>query len=115
MEVISIEGIVVNTLKYGENSKIINVLTKDRGIIGIISKGCMSPKSKLRVISNNFIYANFHLYYKEGKLGTLISADVINYFINGVVNCTKIFINMNNVMDRNVYLSNCFVMFLDNI
>ena len=27
MEVISIEGIVVNTLKYGENSKIINVLT----------------------------------------------------------------------------------------
>lgn len=81
MEVISIEGIVVNTLKYGENSKIINVLTKDRGIIGIISKGCMSPKSKLRVISNNFIYANFHLYFKEGKLGTLISADVINYLL----------------------------------
>lgn len=38
MEVISIEGIVVNTLKYGENSKIINVLTKDKGIIGIILK-----------------------------------------------------------------------------
>ena len=107
MEVISIEGIVVNTLKYGENSKIINVLTKDKGIIGIISKGCMSPKSKLRVISNNFIYANFHLYYKEGKLGTLISADVINYFINIKSDIVK-FSYMSYLVDlaKNVYKEN---------
>ena len=101
MEVISIEGIVVNTLKYGENSKIINVLTKDKGIIG------MSPKSKLRVISNNFIYANFHLYYKEGKLGTLISADVINYFINIKSDIVK-FSYMSYLVDlaKNVYKEN---------
>ena len=33
MEVISITGIVVNTLKYGENSKIINILTKDFSLV----------------------------------------------------------------------------------
>lgn len=82
MEVISITGIVVNTLKYGENSKIINILTRDKGIIGVICKGALKEKSKLRVISNNFVYANYHIYYKEGKLGTLISADVIDYFLN---------------------------------
>ena len=82
MEIISIEGIVVSTLKYGENSKILNILTKEKGIIGVISKGCLKEKSKLRVISDNFIYAVFHLYYKEEKLSTLISADVIDYFIN---------------------------------
>ena len=47
MEVISITGIVVNTLKYGENSKIINILTKEKGIIGVICKGALSEKSKL--------------------------------------------------------------------
>ncbi len=82
MEIISIEGFVVNTLHYGENSKILHILTKEKGVIGVISKGALKPKSKLRSISDNFTYAIFHIYYKEGKLGSLISADVINYFLN---------------------------------
>ena len=67
----------------------------------------MSPKSKLRVISNNFIYAKFHLYYKEGKLGTLISADVINYFINIKSDIVK-FSYMSYLVDlaKNVYKEN---------
>ena len=82
MEIISIEGIVISSLKYGENSKILNILTKDKGIIGVISKGALKEKSKLRSVSDNFTYAIFHLYYKENKMSTLISADVINYFLN---------------------------------
>ena len=107
MEVISITGIVVNTLKYGENSKIINILTKEKGIIGVICKGALSEKSKLRVVSNNFIYANFHMYYKEGKLGTLISADVIDYFLNIKSDIVK-FSYMSYLCDlaKNVYKEN---------
>lgn len=83
MELISIEGIVVSSLNYGESSKILNILTKDKGIIGVISKGCLKEKSKLRVISGLYTYAIFHVNYKkDGKLSTLISADVIDYFIN---------------------------------
>ena len=61
----------------------------------------------MRVISNNFIYANFHLYYKEGKLGTLISADVINYFINIKSDIVK-FSYMSYLVDlaKNVYKEN---------
>lgn len=83
MELISIEGIVISTLNYGESSKILNILTRDKGVIGVISKGCLREKSKLRVVSGLYTYAVFHVNYKNnGKLSTLIGADVIDYFIN---------------------------------
>jgi recombinational DNA repair protein (RecF pathway) len=34
-----VEGIVLNTRDYGESSKILNVLTKEYGLIGIMAKG----------------------------------------------------------------------------
>ena len=82
MEIVSVEGFVVSSIKYGETSKILNILTKEYGIIGIISKGCLSLKSKNRIMSEKFTYAVFHIYYKKDKLGTLISADPINYLSN---------------------------------
>lgn len=82
MEIISVTGVVVHSVKYKENSKILNILTKTHGIIGVIAKGALKDKSSLRVVSENFTYANFQIYYKEGKLSTLIEADVIDYFMN---------------------------------
>lgn len=104
MEVISVSGIVVSALKYGENSKILNILTKELGIIGVISKGCLSVKSKLRVVSNIFTYANFQIIYKKEKLSTLISADVINYFINCKSDIQKLgYLSYLTELARNVY------------
>ena len=82
MKIISVEGIVVNTTPFKENSKILNILTKDYGIIGCVSKGCKSLKSKLKNISEKFAYGTFHMYYKEDGLSTLIDGDVSDYFIN---------------------------------
>ncbi len=82
MKIISTEGFVISTTKYGESSKILNIFTREYGIIGVISKGCTSSKSTLKNVSERFIYAKFNISYKEGKLSTLISADVINYFKN---------------------------------
>lgn len=82
MKIVSTRGIVVKTVDYKESSKILNILTEDYGIIGVISKGCKSPKSKLSIVSSNFIYATFHIYYNENKLSTLIQADIIDYFTN---------------------------------
>ena len=38
-------GIVLSETSYSETSKILNVLTEDYGMIGIISKGCNSPNT----------------------------------------------------------------------
>lgn len=73
-----VEGIILNELAYGETSKIINVLTKDEGIIGIMAKGAKSMKSPLRSVTAVLTYGNFVIYYKEDKLSTLKSVDVKN-------------------------------------
>lgn len=75
-----IEGIVVNEMDYSESSKILSILTKDRGIISVISKGCKKLKSDLRSVSTKLIYGDFNVVYKENKLSTLISVDVKDVF-----------------------------------
>ncbi len=73
-----VDGFVLNEVPYGESSKIINVLTKEYGIIGIMCKGAKSLKNKYRVPTMRLSYTRFNIVYKENKLSTLVSADVIN-------------------------------------
>lgn len=75
-------GIVIKERDYGESSKILDVFTKEYGIIGVISKGSKKLKSNLSGVSTKLSYGTFHLYYKENKLSTLTGVDVINPFIN---------------------------------
>lgn len=82
LEITKIEGIIIDERPYGETSKILNIITKDKGLIGVLAKGAKRLKSPLRSISERFCYAFFNVYYKEDKLSTLISADVINPFRN---------------------------------
>lgn len=85
-----VEGIVLNTRDYGESSKILNVLTKEFGLIGIMAKGCKKLKSDIRCASERLSYAKFNIYYKEDKLSTLVSADIINNFNNIKKDITKV-------------------------
>ena len=82
MNVIEVEGIIVGETSYGETSKIINVITKEKGLIGIMAKGCKSIKSPLRSVTSKLTYGTFIIYYKEGKLSTLKEVSVINSFKN---------------------------------
>ena len=77
-----IEGIVISEQPYGETSKIINILTPDRGIVGVMAKGARKLKSDLANVSGKLNYGYFDLYYKPEKLSTLVSADIINSFKN---------------------------------
>ena len=90
MEVIKVEGIVVGETNYSESSKILKVLTKDLGLISVMSKGCRNLKSKLRGISNKLVYANFYIYYKENGISTLKDADVIDTLKNIRLNIENI-------------------------
>ncbi len=75
---VEVDGFILSETLYGETSKIINVLTKEYGVIGIMCKGVKSLKSKNRVATMRLTYARFNIYYKKDKLSTLVSADIIN-------------------------------------
>ena len=77
-----VEGIIIREKDYGDSSKIVDIFTKDYGIIGVICKGAKSLKSSLRSVSSKFTYGIFNIYYKENKLSTLKEVDVINNFKN---------------------------------
>ncbi|MDE5540190.1 MAG: DNA repair protein RecO [Bacilli bacterium] len=72
-----ITGIIIKETPYGETSKIINVYTEE-GIIGVMCKGAKSLKSPFRATTLKFTYGSFNIYYKENKLSTLVSVDVID-------------------------------------
>ena len=76
------KGIVLSETPYSETSKILNVLTEDFGMIGIVSKGCRSIKNKLRGVSNKMNYCEYTINYKEKGLSTLIEGSTINSFKN---------------------------------
>lgn len=77
---LEVDGFVLSEIPYGETSKIINVLTREYGVIGIMCKGAKSLKNKYRVPTMKLSYSHFNIMYKENKLSTLVSADVINPF-----------------------------------
>ena len=83
------KGIVLKETPYSETSKVLNVLTSDYGLIGILSKGCKNMKSKLRGISNKMVYAEFTIKYKETGLSTLTEGNYINSFKNIFNDITK--------------------------
>ena len=90
MKIVDVRGIVLSETNYSESSKILNVLTEDYGLIGVISKGSRNMKSKLRGVSRRLIYGTFHIYYKEDGLSTLIGVDVINSYNNILSDLSRI-------------------------
>ena len=90
MKIEDVEGIILSETNYSESSKILNVFTKEYGLIGVMSKGCRNMKSKLRGVSRKLIYGTFHIYYKENGLSTLISVDVKNSFSNTLSDLEKV-------------------------
>ena len=75
-----VEGIILYETPFQESSKIIQVLTKEYGLIGILCRDVLKPKSKFRCKLNKFSRVNFNLIYRENKLGILVSADVIDNY-----------------------------------
>lgn len=72
-----VDGFVLSEVDYGESSKVINVFT-NCGILGVMCKGVKRVKSKNRVSTMKLSYVRLNIKYKENKLSTLISSDIIN-------------------------------------
>jgi len=76
-----IDGIVISEKPYSETSKLVRILTEE-GTIDLLAKGARTLKSDLRVSTTKMTYGIFHMHYKENKLSTLNSVDIIDNFKN---------------------------------
>lgn len=90
MNKIKVKGIIISETNYSESSKILNILTSNYGLIGVISKGCRNYKSKLRSVSMKLIYGYFYINYKKDGLSTLTEVDVIDDLKNIKNDLTRI-------------------------
>ena len=82
MEITKVNGIIINERPYKESSKLLDIITKEYGVIGVIAKGSKRLKNNLRSVTSKLTYAEFQINYKEGKLSSLICADIINPLFN---------------------------------
>ncbi len=85
------KGIVISETNYSETSKILNILTEDYGLIGVIAKGSRNMKNKLRGVSNKMNYCEYTISYKEKGLSTLIEGSTLNSFKNIYLDMRKAF------------------------
>ena len=90
MKIVDVKGLILSETNYGDSSKILNILTEEYGVIGVLSKGCRSLKSKLRGVSRKLVYGTCHFYYKENGLSTLIGIDVENDYPKTLMNLENI-------------------------
>jgi len=77
-----VEGIIVSEVDYKESSKIVNIFTKEYGIIGCLARGSKRLKSNLSNVTSKLTYANFHINYKDNGLSSIMEVDVIDNFKN---------------------------------
>ena len=90
MQIECVEGIVLSETNYSESSKILNVFTKEYGLIGIMSKGCRNMKCKLRGVSRKLLYGKFYIRYKKDGISTLTAVDIIESYSKLLMDLEKI-------------------------
>ncbi|WEG14242.1 DNA repair protein RecO [Pullulanibacillus sp. KACC 23026] len=73
------EALVIRSTNYGETNKIITLLTKEKGKIGVMARGAKRPKSPLHS-GSQLLTHGLYLYQKSRGLGTLYQADSIEGF-----------------------------------
>lgn len=75
-----VEGIVLSENSYRETSKIIQVLTREYGIVSFLAKGAKGMKSELRIPTTKITYGYFISNLKENTLSVLTGVDILNSF-----------------------------------
>lgn len=82
MKRIVTKGIVLTRTNYGEADRIINFLTPDMGLIGVMAKGVRKQKSKLAGGIELFSESDITLIKGKSEIYTLISSRLIKHYQN---------------------------------
>jgi DNA repair protein RecO (recombination protein O) len=71
------EGIVLRRVDYGEADRILTVLTRGRGKVGVIARGVRKPKSKLAAQTDLYTHSTMQLARGRGELEVLAQAAAV--------------------------------------
>ena len=74
-----LNGIVLNAVSYGENDKILNVFTLEKGTVSAKIKGVKKAGAKLKFASEPFCFAEF-VFAANGDKRTVTGASLIDSF-----------------------------------
>jgi DNA repair protein RecO (recombination protein O) len=83
------DGLITRIHDVGASDKLVNIITPDRGRIGVMVKGGRSPNSKLTPISQLFTYGNFEIYEKNSMFW-LRGGSIINSFYSLSTDIVKV-------------------------
>ena len=72
-------GLVIRAVDYSEHSKMLTILTPERGRISAAARGVKRIKSRMITASQPMCYANYVLFFSKGRY-TLYKAEVIETF-----------------------------------
>ena len=75
----TLNGIVLRVTDYRESDRILNILTRERGLIAVTARGSRKPSSKLAAFSSQISYGEMEVNERVGKL-YLSSATVLESF-----------------------------------
>ncbi|GKU79707.1 DNA repair protein RecO [Paenibacillus sp. L3-i20] len=72
-----VEGIVIRSMDYGENNKIVTLLTKTNGKAGVLIRGAKKVKSRHSSLAQPFTYGEYQYFRGTTGLGTLNHGEII--------------------------------------
>lgn len=71
-----VEGIVIRSMDYGENNKIVTLLTNTNGKAGVLVRGAKKVKSRHSSLAQPFTHGEYQ-YFRSSGLGTLNHGEII--------------------------------------
>lgn len=72
----NVQGIVLRSTDYGEGNKILRILTREAGKVGVMARGAKKVKSRLGAVSQVFTLGEYS-YFKSGSMGTLNAGEIV--------------------------------------
>lgn len=89
MQHISVTGLVVRSVNYGERDRILTVYTEEKGLITVMANGSRSLKSRAVVAAELFCYSRYLLSFQKGRY-TLKEVELLESFFDLRTDVTKV-------------------------
>lgn len=88
----TVDGLVLRSQNYGENDKLVTILTAE-GKQVLLAKGARSMKSKIKNLTEPFVYANFELNQKGSSIAWIKGGSSIEIFYGLREDVSKLFLS----------------------
>lgn len=93
--IIRTDAVVLRTMRYGESSRIVTLLTREKGKVGTLAKGARRTKSRFGGALQPMAYVQVVLYFREQRgLQTLTEASYIETHSRVTQNLTHISVGL---------------------